>query len=1063
MPPIETLTITVDPGGLSMRRSGRSASRIALPDLPETEEFLDDVDCMKFSSNALTLEGNKRQEELKDHLKKSGGPEPVALRIGQRLFDMVFPTPAFVEAYRSVRDDADSMRLVLEFVLDASDTESEVNEWAALPWEYLYDTQDDGFVALRPTCRLVRRLSSGRTIRRFAAQAPLKVLALIAEPWDQHAYGREEALRSLTADLTEGQVQVIQQPQPTLPSLVRSLAEHQPHVLHVVAHGLYDDEHGGILAIEDEYGATHVVPAQQFAQQVADNNIRLVVLNSCLSAAGEGAVAYTGVAQALLRAGVPAVVAMQYSVPVVTAHRFTGALYRAISNGTPLDEAVATARRTLSVDTNLAAMDWAMPVLYMQEQEDEWSLGPGEGEATDPVLAEAAVPNNLGAASHPRPQTLVGRDAAMVAIARRLRLPLQQTRFVTVTGMGGIGKTAAALESAFWHRDRNYFPDGVFWFSARDTSYAELLNAIGTGIGVPDFGKQSQQEQENIVRETLERRSMLLVLDNVDGLRDQAPFRQFLASISSSPAGRILLTSRRRMDVEAEAEVPLLSLALKAAVRLFTTAWEPGWTTVEQRGEGLREVEAICGPGLLAGHPLAVVIAASVARREQLPRLESLSQRLRESMADTLKDNRTPGEEVSIVATLGVTYDILGDTAQQMLPRLAVFENPFREEAAEAMASELAGWRDALYELLDHHLLERIETKTTSGETLDEFSMHPVVRSYGQDRADDIIALRLRAGRFLVGTSYPSEVIEGIRHLEAGEAWEEVMEAVERIQAYLDRSGRWVLEEEVLQAGLRGARITEDTAKEGAHLGVLGVTHDKRGDFKGAINYYGRALELARESSDKPLEMKQLADLGSSHIQLGEVETAIDYFHQALQIAKEIDHKQGEGVNLGSLGSAYRHLGDFEKSIDYHEQALEILRNTGDREGEGVGLGNLGIVYRNSGEIDKAIEYLRQALEIAREIDNRRIEGITLENLGRSHQEKGEHETSLEYLLQGFVILQSIGSPGVSAAGGAIARLRDEVGEEEFDSLLARVNEKLGTNVNYGSEEESPEEESSET
>ena len=54
MPSVKMLTITVYPGGLSLRRSGSSARNTALPDLPETVEFQNDVDCMAFSSDVLT-------------------------------------------------------------------------------------------------------------------------------------------------------------------------------------------------------------------------------------------------------------------------------------------------------------------------------------------------------------------------------------------------------------------------------------------------------------------------------------------------------------------------------------------------------------------------------------------------------------------------------------------------------------------------------------------------------------------------------------------------------------------------------------------------------------------------------------------------------------------------------------------------------------------------------------------------------------------------------------------------------------------------------------------------
>lgn len=442
MAPMDTLRITVDASSLSLRRPRRSIRKTDLPDLPEEDEFLDDVACLELSLIPLTLEGG-RENRLKEHLEQAGGPETVAHRIGTRLFELIFPTQAFVETYHGVRDDAEGMRLILEFALDPQESDSPVSRWAALPWEYLWDPEMAEFVALRPNCYLIRRLSSGGRVRRFTAPAPLKVVALLAEPWDQQPYGREEARRSLEGELSGEQVSIGLEPQPSFPAMIRALTEQKPHVLHLVAHGNYHPEQGGTLALEDEFGQTHPVPAQQFASQIAGSNVRLVVLNSCLSGSGEGAVAFQGVAQALLRAGVPAVVAMQSSVPVVTAHRFSGALYRALSMGTPLDEAVDTARRILSVDPLLPPLDWAIPVLYMQS--DSWSLGRA-GEGTTPgTVEEARAPGNLGTVSYLRPTRLLGRGREMIEVARALRMPLQRRRFATLTGMGGIGKTAARV------------------------------------------------------------------------------------------------------------------------------------------------------------------------------------------------------------------------------------------------------------------------------------------------------------------------------------------------------------------------------------------------------------------------------------------------------------------------------------------------------------------------------------------------------------------------------------------------------------------------------------------
>ena len=182
MAPMDNLRITVDASGLSLRRPRRSIRKTDLPDLPEEDEFLDDVACLELSLIPLTLEGG-RENRLKEHLEQAGGPETVAHRIGTRLFELIFPTQAFVESYHGVRDDAEGMRLILEFALDPQESDSPVSRWAALPWEYLWDPEMAEFVALRPNCYLIRRLSSGGRVRPFTAPAPLKVVALLAELW----------------------------------------------------------------------------------------------------------------------------------------------------------------------------------------------------------------------------------------------------------------------------------------------------------------------------------------------------------------------------------------------------------------------------------------------------------------------------------------------------------------------------------------------------------------------------------------------------------------------------------------------------------------------------------------------------------------------------------------------------------------------------------------------------------------------------------------------------------------------------------------------------------------
>ncbi|MBF8267325.1 MAG: photosystem assembly protein Ycf3 [Dehalococcoidia bacterium] len=885
------LCITFASGPIILRTPRGDLRQTELPHWPSDEEFSLDIACLALDTDSSGVSDEVKQR-LVEHLAQGGDKTGIARRLGKRLFGLLFSSQEFIDAYRLARDASEGLRLVLEFALKPQEPDPVVSRWAALPWEYLLDPsvpERGEFLALRPHFTMLRRLSGGGGARPATVSAPLKVLATLAEPWDQLRYGREEAMRSLEEGLSGGQVEVRLEREPTFPALIRALGEDKPHVVHVVAHGSYHPQGGGALALENEYGGTNHVQAQEFARQLAGSGVRLVVLGACLSGAGDVAGASQGTAQALLRAGVPAVVAMQYSVPVITAHRFSKELYRALSRGTPLDEAVGIARRVLSGDRSLPSLDWAIPVLYVQG--DPWSLARDEQRrATSPAVERAGPPGNLPSASHLRPTELVGRGDDMVRLATALREPLERRRFVTATGIGGIGKTAATVESAFWHWDRDYFPDGVFWVSAKEVPYTQLLSAVGAALGIQEFDRVSQQVQEQVVLEHLERRRLLLVVDNVDGLRDDGSFRHLLSSISPSPAGRLLLTCRRRLNLDGEEEVLLLRLALGPAVFLFSRHWGLKALTDAQ----MRDVTAICGPELLDGHPLAIEIAASLARKERLSDLTSLQQRLWVNMARTLDDPRTPGEERSIVATLNTSYDALGSTAGAILTRLSVFEAPPREDGVEAMAGDIADWRQGLTELLEHHLLDRGEATADDGATLDVFTMHSVVRGYAMGKVEDAAPLHQRAGRFLAGSRYAQEVVE---------AWQEVMEAAQRIENYLDIRGMWSQDELVLQAALGAARALGNREREGWVLGELGSNHLRMGDARGAIDYYQQALAISREIGDRRGEGTALGNLGNAYGDLGEHETALKYLVQSLGILGEIESPDAKtvGRNIARL------------------------------------------------------------------------------------------------------------------------------------------------------------------
>jgi CHAT domain-containing protein len=161
------------------------------------------------------------------------------------------------------------------------------------------------------------------------------------------------------------------------------------HILHFIGHGGFDPEtEEGAIALADEVGRKDLLRATSLARLLDDHYpLRLVFLNSCEGARGSESDAFSSTAATLVRRGVPAVVAMQYEVTDEAAIEFSRDFYEAVSDGLPVDAAVAEARTAVSMRS---ALEWGTPVLYMrspdgrifdvQQTEDR----PGKEEAIPP-------------------------------------------------------------------------------------------------------------------------------------------------------------------------------------------------------------------------------------------------------------------------------------------------------------------------------------------------------------------------------------------------------------------------------------------------------------------------------------------------------------------------------------------------------------------------------------------------------------------------------------------------------------------------------------------------------
>ncbi len=284
--------------------------------------------------------------------------------IGGRLFDAVF-AGAVRDCYRGSLAQAASSSQGLRLRLRLTD----VPEIAAWPWEFLFDSSQNRFIALSIETPLVRYLDFAEPVETLEVAAPLRVLLVVSSPSDHTRLDVErecQKMESAVAGLkAEGRLGVDRIDVATLGELQRALSKQTYHILHFIGHGGADGAKEGHLVFEDNDERGYTVDGSTLGTLLHNHpSMRLALLNACEGARTLGADAFAGVAQRLVQQGIPCVVAMQFEISDAAAIQFSSAFYAAVASGQPVDLAVAQGR--LAIYSEVSDLEWATPVLYLR-------------------------------------------------------------------------------------------------------------------------------------------------------------------------------------------------------------------------------------------------------------------------------------------------------------------------------------------------------------------------------------------------------------------------------------------------------------------------------------------------------------------------------------------------------------------------------------------------------------------------------------------------------------------------------------------------------------------------
>ena len=338
-----------------------------------------------------------------------------------------------------------------------------------------------------------------------------------------------------------------------------------------------------------------------------------------------------------------------------------------------------------------------------------------------PLRSLDAFPSNL-----PLQTTgFVGRERELSDVASAL----DEARVVTLTGVGGVGKTRLATQVAADVLPR--YRDGAWLCELASVGEPEaIVEALATTLGVqPRMG----QTLDEALLDFLRSKELLLVLDNCEHLLDSVA-RLVDRVVHTAARVTVLATSREGLAVSGERMVALPSLGIEGeAVSLFVERAADARAGFTLTPENAAAVAQICAR--LDGIPLAIELAAA---RVQAMTPAEIAARLDDQFRLLSSGRRTAVERhQTLRRAIDWSYDLLGDDERTVLQRLSVFAGGCTLDAAEAVA---AGDDVDALDVLDH-LATLVRRSLVVADQVGEetrYRLLETIRQYAQDRLEDV-------------------------------------------------------------------------------------------------------------------------------------------------------------------------------------------------------------------------------------------------------------------------------------------------------------------------------------
>ena len=572
------------------------------------------------------------------------------------------------------------------------------------------------------------------------------------------------------------------------------------------------------------------------------------------------------------------------------------------------------------------------------------------------------------------------------------RLSQADCRLLTLTGSGGIGKTRLALEVAH----QRTLVQSVFFIELASTrSVLSFAASVAEGMGISLTG---QVEALELIKRHIGTKDVLLVLDMFEHLLEAK--KDVLELLKACPKLKILLSSRERLQLEAEWLMPLegltypdefrdLSLELASdfdAIALFLqTARQNQINTVFSKADVPALVTIAKS---VDGSPLGLQLAASWLRAMPLIDIaEKLSQNL-----ELLKNDNLQSIFVN-------SWKYLTEDEQALLIKLSVFQAGISYQAALTISGASL---KVLTRLLDKSMLHL----SSEG----RYDFHPLIRSYVAEEAKKEVALfediSTKHGHYFMDMLAETgellhqheqmqalEILErDLANIRAAWAWciehkniQKMFTACEQLYWFFTLQGRFEEALEMIQDALPAysSEVFEERGVKGRLLMAEASCLGRINSSDEAVHIGAESIKVLDASNDDLGKMASRITLSAILWRKGDYEAAHDRIQEAKKRHNSSFAKRWMGQLLGMQALIEAGLGKRVRAMISFQRALNINKQIGNRMQSVVALFGVGSALLDAGKLRQADSMLSQALSLAESIEYQAFEAVIMTNLAQ--------------------------------------------------------------------------------